>query len=369
MNPFRYGQVVSNLHYCHRPDLEKKLQEKLLSGQNTYIEGERRTGKTSLIFRTVERLKSRWIVYIDLLEVKTVEDIHKRVLNGMAKSTDSRNLLHNLIRNVSALRPIVSFDPISATPSVSIDSAVKLQPDSLEGLLDLFCDREFKHAVVAIDEFQDIRNLEDANQVLAVMRSKIQFLQNIPFVYCGSIQSEMHLIFNDPDSPFFKSALPIGVGPIERESFREFITGRFADGKRKISAAMVDRILEITDDNPGDTQQLCSALYDVSEMRAQIAEDTLNEALRYLFAEERKGYEVQLARLTSIQLKCLTAVARLGGRNTTSRDFIRASGVTHATTIRKALSRLTELKILFTRDGEYRFMNPFFAKWLVHVNY
>ncbi len=369
MNPFRYGQVVSEIHYCHRPDLEKKLQAKLLSGQNTYIEGERRTGKTSLIFRTVENMKSKWIMYIDLLEVKTVEDIHKRILNGMAKASAGKNLLQNLIKNAAALRPVVSFDPISATPSVSIDTAIQLKPDSLEGVLDMFSDREFKNAVVAIDEFQDIKNLDNANQVLAVMRSKIQFLENIPIIFCGSIRNEMHLIFNDPDSPFFKSALPIEVGPIEREVFREFIITKFTDNKRKISAPMVDRILEITGENPGDTQQLCSALYDVSEPRTQITEETLNEALRYLFAEERKGYEVQLARLTSIQLKCLTAVARLGGKNTTSRDFIRATGVTHATTIRKALSRHVELKILFNNDGEYRFVNPFFARWLVHVNY
>lgn len=369
MNPFRYGQVVFKKNYCRRPDLEKRLQSHLLSGQNIYMEGERRTGKTSLIFRTVEQMKSRWLVYIDLLEVKTIEDVHKRVLNGMAKARKGKNLLENLIKSVAALRPVLSFDPITSTPSISIDTALKLSPDSLDGLFDLFSGRDFKDAIVAIDEFQDIRNLAESNQVLAIMRSKIQLLQNIPFIFCGSIRSEMHMMFNDPESPFFKSALRLEVGPIDRISFSEFIRNKFLEKKMKISSQVIDRILEIADENPGDTQQLCSAIYAISEPDTVITEDTINMALQYLFAGERKGYETSLARLTSIQFKCLTTVAKLGGKNTFSREFINASGVALPATIRKALQRLEELKILFTRDGEYRFVNPFFGWWLAHMNY
>jgi hypothetical protein len=369
MNPFRYGQVVTSKNYCHRPDLEQKLQSHLLSGQNTYLEGERRTGKTSLIFQAVAKTRSKWIIYIDLLEVRTVEDVNKRILNGIVKATGSRNLLQNIIKSVAALRPVVSFDPITATPSVSIDSALKLQPESLEGTLDLLSEKEFKNAVVAIDEFQDIDNLENADQVLAVMRSKIQFLSGITFVFCGSIRSQMHMIFNDPESPFFKSAMLLSVGSIDRITFSEFIIEKFRKSKREITEAVVNKFLDITNDNPGDAQQLCSAVYDVSNEQTQIDENTINEALQYLFAEERKGYEVQLARLTAIQIKCLTAVARVGGRNTSSADFIKASGVILPSTIRKALTRLEELKILFSSGGEFRFVNPFFAQWLVFMNY
>jgi AAA+ ATPase superfamily predicted ATPase len=369
VNPFRYGQVVTKQNYCARPALEEKLRSRLQSGQNTWIEGERRTGKTSLIFETVEGIKPAWISYIDLLEVKTVEDVHKRVLNGMARAKGGGNLLQNILKSAAALRPVITFDPITGLPSISIDTALRLRPESLEGLLDLFSSREFRNVVVVIDEFQDIRNLIDSHQVLAVMRSKVQFLQNIPFVFCGSIRTGMHTIFTDPDSPFFKSALPVEVGPIDRIAFREFIAGKFRKAKISISAAVIDRVLQIANENPGDTQQLCSAIYDVADVREQVGEETIARALQRLFGEERKGYEAHLARITSIQLKCLVAVAKAGGKNTTSKDFITFSGVTHPTTISKTLKRLEDLKILFGRNGEYKFVNPFFAQWLVYMNY
>lgn len=367
MNPFRYGQVVTEDHYCSRPRLEKSLKERMLSGQNTYIEGERRTGKTSLIFQTAGGLKNKWIVYVDLLEVKTVEDIHKRMLNGIAKAK-AGSLLQSIVKKAAALRPKITFDPISGMPSISIDTSVELHPESLEGLLDLFAEKEFRNAVVVIDEFQDVRNLKNARQVLAIMRSKIQFFQQIPFVFCGSIRNQMHLIFNDHDSPFFKSALALEVGGIDRDVFGDFIAAKFQQAKLKISPVMIDRVLHVAHENPGDTQQLCSALYDIAQPREVIGEDTIIRALSHIFGEERKGYEANLARITAIQQKCLVAIATRGGKNTTSRDFITASGVTHPTTIQKALNRLTELKILFHTNHEYLFVNPFFAQWLVHMN-
>ncbi|NLW32225.1 MAG: hypothetical protein GXY77_12315 [Fibrobacter sp.] len=117
------------------------------------------------------------------------------------------------------------------------------------------------------------------------------------------------------------------------------------------------------------TQQLCSAIYDVGDTRKVVNEKTLREALLCLFAQESKCYKAHLSKLTGIQFKCLIAIAKQGGKNTTSREFIRASGITHPATIRKALQRLEQLKILFLQNGEYRFVNSFFGKWLVHSGY
>ncbi len=369
MNPFKYGQVVTKDNYCPRPALEKTLRSRLLSGQNTYIEGERRTGKTSLIFETVAKTKSRWIVYIDLLEVKSVEDIHKRMLNGIAKARSSANVLQSVLKKAAALRPAMTFDPLTGMPSISIDAAVQLGPDTLEGMLDLFAGKEFRNASIVIDEFQDIRNLSDSPQALAIMRSKIQFLEAIPFVFCGSIRRDMHMIFTDQKSPFFKSALPIEVGPIDRARFHAFILKKFQKAKIMASSAMVNRVVDLADGNPGDTQQLCSALCDVYEPGEQLGEDAISRALHRIFAEERKGYESNLAKITATQLRCLSAVAKAGGKHTSSSAFMALSGVPHPTTIRKALIRLEELKILFRTEGEYRFVNPFFARWLVANSY
>jgi uncharacterized protein len=370
MNPFTYGRVVSRKNYCGRPELEAKLKARVLAGQNMYLEGERRTGKTSLILETIAAIKSKRIVYIDLLEVRTVEDVHKRVLSGILKAEGGASFLQTILKTMAHLRPVIAFNPTTGSPSLSIGAAAgSLKPESLEGLLDIFSGRDYKNAVVVIDEFQDILNLPDSRQVLAVMRGKIQFLRAVPFVFCGSIRGKMNAIFTDHDSPFFKSALPLEVGPIDHAAFKQFIARKFTEAKIKTSPEMIEKILLAAGENPGDTQQFCSAVCEVARPGDMVGELTIAEALQQIFAEERKGYEECLAHLTALQLKCLTAVAKLGGKNTFAREFLSFTGILQPSTIRKSLMRLEELKILFKTRNEYRFVNPFFAQWLVWINY
>lgn len=368
MNPFKYGQVVLRDNYCHRPALEKTLRSKLKSGQNVCIEGERRTGKTSLVTETVRGMRGRKLLYADLLEVKTVEDIHKRVLTALVQAEKDVKSVHGLLRGIASLRPALSFDPYTGVPTVTVDSSRNYRPDSLEGLIDML-GRARSGRVVVLDEFQDILNLKESRQTLAVMRGRIEFMETVPFVFCGSIRRRMHEIFTDPESHFFKSALSLEVGSIDRGAFKKFLGDKFRSSGRRVGGEVLDRILHIARENPGDTQQMCAALYDVSSRGDTIGEKEIREALLRIFGEEHKGYESALARISGLQLKCLTTVARLGGKGTSSREFISSVGATQPSSIRKALSRLEDLKLLFRVGKEYRFTNPFFAQWLVYCNY
>jgi len=74
MNPFKYGQVVFDKDFCPRPQLEKKFIDYISSGQNVLLEGERRIGKTSLIFEIMRKMKKFLLLYIDIMEIKNADD-------------------------------------------------------------------------------------------------------------------------------------------------------------------------------------------------------------------------------------------------------------------------------------------------------
>ena len=121
----------------------------------------------------------------------------------------------------------------------------------------------------------------------------------------------------------------------------------------------------MADDNPGDTQQMCRALWEITAYGRHIDADHLPEALEVIFAQEAKGYHALLTSLTDLQLKCLVALARIGGQQVTSQEFIEASGVKLPSSIRQAFTRLERTRIVFRKDGEFRFFNPFFGAWLL----
>jgi hypothetical protein len=368
MNPFHYGQIVKKADFCHRPELDKRLADSIKRGQNVYIQGERRTGKTSLICETIRKLKKTRMIYVDLLEVKSSDDFLKRIITAIIEMEHTAGFMERIFQKLSHIRPVASIDPITGLPTFSLDSSVELEPDSIPGVVDLISSyhSKTKPIVVVLDEFQDILNLKDAREALALLRSKVQFQSDIPYVFAGSIRNEMDRIFNDPGSAFFKSAVPIQVGPIDKETFKKFIIKKFETGKRHITAKSLNTVFAICFSIPGDTQQFCGALWDTTSYGDNISEGHIPTALEQLFAHELKGYETTLKIVTKQQLKLLTALARYGGKAPMSSEFLRNSGIAQASSVQRALNRLLKLRIVFHHEKEYRFVNPFFRAWLLH---
>lgn len=365
MNPFKYGQVVGAEDFCPRPKLLKEIKDFITSGQNIVIQGERRIGKTSLICEAIRRLRKNQMLYADLLEIKTPDALCRRVAKAIISLEYRSGLLEKILKKLSQLKPSVSVDPLTGQPTVSLDPAVQLKPENIEGLLDLIVSMHKRKAlVVVLDEFQDILNLKESQEALAIMRSKIQFHKNIPYIFAGSIRNRMDEIFNHPDSAFFKSAIPLNIGPLDRGKFAAFIRDKFSTGKRSINVPAMERVFDIAADVPGDVQQLCEALWETTSYKDRITEHHVPDALKLVYTREAKGYEAALVLLTGQQLKCLVGLAKMGGKAPQSRAFLEAAGIRLPASVKKALNRMEQLKIVYGYQGEYRFVNPFFRAWL-----
>jgi hypothetical protein len=176
-------------------------------------------------------------------------------------------------------------------------------------------------------------------------------------------------IFTNPDSAFFKSAVSLEVGPLDAKAFRKFLTDKFALGKRAVSHEVVQKVFEIAEDVPGDVQELCGALWETTSYKETIQESHIKGALELIYARESKGYEAALVLLTERQAKCLAGLARMGGKSPQSAAFVQGIGFALPESVKKALNRLVQLKIIYRRQGEYKFVNPFFKSWLLWRNY
>ncbi len=370
MNPFKYGRVVSADDFCPRSGLLKQLTSFIKSGRNVALQGERRMGKTSLIHETVRQLARYRMLYVDLLEIKTVDDLCKRTAKALISMEQQAGFLEKILKSLSQLRPVVSIDSLTGQPSVSVDAAVRLKPDSIEGLLDLVKEiNKRTRLVVVFDEFQDILNLPEAGETLAILRSKIQFHKDISFIFAGSVRNQMSEIFTDPKSAFFKSAISVNVGPLERDVFVHFLAKKFALGKRVVDKDTMAKVVEIAEDVPGDVQEFCEALWETSSYKDKIHEGSIGPALQLIYARETRGYEATLGQLTGQQLKCLVGLGRMGGRTPLSTAFIQGVGITMPASVKKALNRLVQLRVIYRHEGEYKFVNPFFKRWLLWKNY
>ena len=367
-NPFRYGCVVEDSFYCPRPVLERQLAGFVRSGQNVVVHGERRMGKTSLINAVVGGMRAWRMVYVDLLHVQTVGDVCRRIVSAVRAVEKKASLFEKALKMLPRLRPVMRIDPSTGEFGFGLDARAADDPYAMEEVMDMLSGLASKgRTVIVFDEFQDIGNLAEAQTVLALMRGKIQFQGNTPYVFTGSVRHRMIEMFDNPDSPFYKSALTLCVGEIDTESFVSFLRKRFESGGRRVSDETVGAIVAAVAGVPGDAQQLCEAVWEVTSR--QVEKEDVDSALKVVFMREGDKFESFCERLSPVQFKLLVAIARFGGREIQSRRFLDEAGIGNAASARKAAARLCELRYIYSFRGEYRFASMFFRAWLLYRGY
>lgn len=365
-SPFRYGSVVEGDFFCPRKDLERQLVGYAKSGQNLVIYGERRMGKTSLVRKAIGGLAGSKLLYIDLYYIRSLADFCQRVLNGVADVKDKEPFLKRAMELVSRLRPTLGIDTKDGTPVISIDERLADQPESLRVAMGAIEKLARENGLCVIfDEFQDILKIqENPWGILAEMRSMIQFQSDTPYFYLGSVRNDMLKIFSDPDSPFFKSALPFEVGPIDKVEFVKFLQRRFRDGGRLAAPEFLSKVIDFADGVSGDVQELCDALWERTVAGSGVGEADLPAAFDCIFARESAGFEVTIDRLTPKQLRVLRALAANSEAKVFSSDFMEEARMTNSGAMKKTIDRFVADRIVFLRKGSYRFFNPFFKVWI-----
>lgn len=366
MQPFKSGMIVEKADFCGRAQEIRQLSSHMESKNRCYLYGERRVGKTSLVFETARLLKTGCIT-VDLLGVKSEDDLCRRLIKSILFFHQSKPpQLMDLLKQFAGLRPQLGLDPLTNLPTIGLSPSVALTINDLETAFEVL--KKHENTVVFFDEFQDVLELPNADTVLAIMRSKIQALTHVAFVYAGSLRNSMLDIFTVDSSPFFKSAFPLNVSAIDEDVFLKFIAGKFKKNRRKIDSAVLHRIYGVCNGVPGDIQSLCASLWDISNDGNEINEALLPEALKHIFALEVPIYERILHSISSQQMKTLLALAELGGESSVSNEFIQHTGISLSGSVHKAMKGLAAKRIVCKLDGSYKFSNPFFKCWLLYKN-
>ena len=365
MNPFKYGCIVQGGYFCARPKLAGQLSDYITSGQNLVIQGERRMGKSSLVTNTIAKMRGYKMLYADFMDVRTLADVCNQIADALARFEADDSLFKRTVTMLSHLRPVMSVDAMTGMPTISVDSRSARDTASVNTMMNaLSAHVKGRKVCVVFDEFQDILSLKDGDRVLAMMRSKIQFLPETPFVFLGSARNSMLDIFLSPKSPFYKSATTFDVDVIPDGDFYRFISGRFKTGDRTISREVFQDILSFARRTPGDVQEYCDAAWQVTSTGDEVTAEVLEAALQRIFEREGASFSSFARRLTDIQLRVLRSLSVLGGSHPLSGEFLRSADVTNSASVKRALNALCAADLVYLLDGEYRFVSPFFREWV-----
>ena len=125
-NPFIYQGYESPEYFCDREAETATLLSHLKNGRNVTLISPRRIGKTGLIKNTFFYLQKEErdavCLYLDIFATKNLHDFVEQlgvmVINDIVRKNAS--FIEKTIAFFSALRPVLSMDPLTGEPSVSI---------------------------------------------------------------------------------------------------------------------------------------------------------------------------------------------------------------------------------------------------------
>ena len=353
-NPFLISGYYSPEFFCDREQETGTILDALHNGRNVTLIAPRRMGKTGLIRHAFYRLKEKQpdvvTFYMDIYSTQLLGDFVRLFASTVLGQLDSAPQ--------KALS--FTFDELTGVPKVTIDVAPAEEENTLKEIFEYLGSSE-KRCYVAIDEFQQIAEYPEKG-VEALLRSYIQFLPNVNFIFAGSKQHLMQEMFTSSKRPFYQSTQPLTIGPIRQDEYANFATGHFSAHNLELSKDIFNSIYEKYEGHTWYVQCLLNHLYgydrDVDmELVAYAIEQILSE-YSYTYADMLKAY-------SSGQVRLLKAIAKEGCvKEVLAGDFISTYRLRAASSVSAALKKLLENELVYQTADGYMIYDRFMGEWL-----
>lgn len=370
-NPFVIKSYESKELFCDRETELKLMLRNCLNHTDMTLISQRRMGKTGLLLRLFDEIANVHpeihTIYLDIFSSRNIDDFIKLLAEATMKSFKPKTSIGDkLMTFIKSMKPQLTFDNITGEPQLQIAYQTAHEKEyTLRGLLE-FLDSQGVHIVVAIDEFQQIREYPEQNME-ALLRTYIQQTRNLTFIYCGSKKHLMADIFTNEKKPFYSSTTFVSLGKIEERPYADFIRHHFNDNGREITDEALQFILDWTRRHTYYTQQLCRTVFAAGDENIGIEE--VKEACDQLMKQGEAIYLQYRQMLTVKQWNYIIAIAKEGSvRQITSAQFLGKHKIGSASASQRLADALCEKGLLndeATLDGTvYTVNDVFFSHWM-----
>ena len=369
-NPFLIKGYLSKDLFCDRENELEQLLNNIENGIDTTLISPRRMGKTGLIFRFFDHLRETGEIkpiYVDIFSSRNLEEFIKLMAEAILLEFPEKTPIGSQFMNfIKGLRPLIGFDALSGQPQIQINYQSTQEKEYTLQSIFSFLDTREQPIVLAIDEFQQISNYPEKNME-ALLRSYIQKLTNVRFIFCGSQRNLMINIFSNTKRPFYASTQFLFLDKIARDSYAVFIREKFSRSGTEIKDDALEMILDWSQRHTFYTQSLCNMLFYTAE--DIITTETVKQAALALLKQNEQIFFQYRQLLTTPQWNFLIAIAKEGEvKQLTAQKFISKYKTGTPANARRISKSLLEKELLLETNSKegtsYRVYDVFLSRWL-----
>lgn len=365
-NPFLIAGYHSPEFFCDRKAESSTILEALYNGRNITLIAPRRMGKTGLIHHVFYQLKEQKsdvvTLYMDIYSTQSLGDFVRLFANTVLGQLDSvpQKALNRIGQFIRGCRPVFTFDEITGTPKVTVDVSPTEEESTLKEIFDYLGSSE-KRCYIAIDEFQQIAEYPEKG-VEALLRSYIQFLPNVNFIFAGSKQHVMQEMFTSSKRPFYQSTQLLTIGTVNRDEYADFAMAHFAKNNLQLPREVFDAIYDKFDGHTWYIQNLLNRLYGYNR---DVEMASITYAMEQIVAEQSYSYADLLKAYPAGHVRLLKAIAQEGCvKEVLAGNFISKHKLRAASSVSSALKKLVANELVYQTTDGYIIYDRFMGEWL-----
>jgi uncharacterized protein len=356
--------MASGKYFCNREVERARLAKNIRGHLHTLITSPRRYGKSSLVVYVLEEEKIPY-AKIDLFVALDAVALEEQLLHGIGElltklSSKPAKIINELKEFLQNSQWTIGFKGVSISliPPGSRDATVSIKESLL--ILENFLAKKKKHAVLFIDEFQEIGALPGAKAIEGAIRHVAQQTKYLLFVFSGSNRHLLANMFDDRSRPLYLLCDRIILGRIDEHHYKIFFNG-FA--KHLWQQPLTDEVLQAifitAERHPYYTNVLCNYLWKKYENGNETpALASVAECWQEYIKIEKDRVIRELSVLNFSQRKVLTAIAFGFSHEFTGKVFLNKVDLA-GSSVHKALEVLEEKDFIGISDiGNYFIIDP-----------
>lgn len=365
-NPFLISGYHSPDYFCDRKRETTAILEALHNGRNLTLIAPRRMGKTGLIRHAFFHLKEQHpdivTLYMDIYSTQSLGDFVRLFAYTVLGKLDSvpQKALNRIGTFIRSCRPVFTFDELTGIPKVTIDLSPSEEERTLKEIFDYLGSSE-KRCYIAIDEFQQITEYPEKG-VEALLRSYIQFLPNVNFIFAGSKQHVMQEMFTSSKKPFYQSTQLLTIDTIDRKEYAAFAMEHFSKQHTQLPQVIFEAIYAKFDGHTWYVQNLLNRLYGYNR---DVDLELVTYATEQIIAEQSYSYASLLKAYSAGNVRLLKAIACEGCvKEVLSGEFISKHKLRAASSVSSSLKKLVDHELIYQTTDGYIIYDRFMGEWL-----
>ena len=367
-NPFFIGRYVDKHYFCDREKDTETLIKHIVNGRNVALISPRRLGKSGLIHHTFaqENIQKKYTtIYVDIYSTKDLCEFVKSLSEAIVKAVMPQQKWHERFFSfIKSLRVGFRIDSISGEPMFDIGVGDIEHPDKTIRELFDYMEASAKPCILAIDEFQQIREYPESTTE-AFIRTMVQQCSRTSFIFCGSKRHTMTDMFYSPAKPFFQSVISQSLKPIPMDTYIEFAGRMFSERGKRLDKTAAEMVYRMFDGCTWYMQMMMNELFALTKEDMTCSPEYLDFAWENIIMAQEDRYQAILYGLAPKQKQLLYAIAKdKTVEGITSSEFVKKHRLVSASSVQAALKPLLKNDIVTCEEGKYRIYDYFFADYL-----